>query len=63
MNWKKVIIKGAAISYGLLNLAVFVLLAALDGSLFHKPSEKAKRELAAGISSPNTSSLLRSVNL
>ena len=52
MNWKKVAIKGAAIGYGLLNLAIFVLLAALDGSLFRKPSDKAKRELAAGTSSP-----------
>lgn len=49
MDWKKVVVKGANIAYGLFALGIFVLLATLDGSIFRKSSEKAKKELAAGI--------------
>lgn len=49
MNWKTVLVEAANIAYGLLNLAIFVSLATLDGSIFREPSEKAKKELAAGM--------------
>ncbi|KAF2101830.1 alpha/beta-hydrolase [Rhizodiscina lignyota] len=47
MNWKKLTVRAASIAYGMLNLGIFVLLATLDGSTFRKPSDKAKKELAA----------------
>jgi hypothetical protein len=48
MDWKTGSVKAASLIYGLFTLAVFVLLATLDGSIFRASSEKAKKELAAG---------------
>lgn len=48
MDWRGLTIKGLAFTYGLINLTYFIGLGILDGVLLGKPSDKTKKELAAG---------------